>query len=159
MPSDIPRFRAAAAEAALEPIRFSVVVPDPAAEGGERDEHFSIARPVPVVAFVDLALAEQDAEQVPDSVVQARKVAASSARFLSALLGDEYPRFLAATTEARWGFGDLVACVAYVVEANSGLPTMPSSPGSSSSPATGGSSTDGAESVDGRQPNDPPSTS
>lgn len=135
------QFRAAAAASNAEPLRFSIAVPDGA--GGEVDEVFEVARPVPAMPIIDLALRQANAA-TPGEALSLE--ASGTAAFISDALGPEdYRRFVKATTAARFGTADLVAVVRWLVEEDAGRPFSTSSPSSSSGSRSGAKSSGGAK--------------
>lgn len=135
------QFRSAAAASNAEPLRFSIAVPDGA--NGERDEEFEVARPVPAMPIIDLALRQANAA-TPGEALSLE--ASGTAAFLADALGPEdYQRFVRATTDARFGTADLVAVVRWLVEEDAGRPFSTSSPSSSSESPSGATSSGGAK--------------
>ncbi len=136
----IQQFRAAVAATTSEPLRFSIAVPD--GTNGVRDEVFEVARPVPAMPIIDLALRQANAETASEAL---QLEASGTAAFLADSLGEEdYRRFVRATTAARFGTADLVAVVRWLVEEDAGRPFVKSSPSSSSESPSGASSSGGA---------------
>lgn len=120
--SSAPVFRAAQADAALSPVEFHV-------DGDPQP--FTVARPVPGMAVLDLAV-----EATADDGSEHARLAAFL-RYLQAVLGDQWPRFRSSSTDARLGVEELLQVVQYITEEATGRPTTPPSAPSGSSPDTG----------------------
>lgn len=118
----VPVFRAAMADAALEPVTFRV-------DGDP--EPFHVQRPVPGMPVLELAV-----EAVSDDGTDHGRLAAF-VRYLQAVLGPEWPRFRDASTLARLGVDDLLGIVQYITEQATGRPTTPPSAAASSSRSSG----------------------
>ena len=139
--------RAAVADHRSEPVRFAVPVPDRDASGGERHEVFEVPRPLPVTPLLELAVVE--AETGPEDV--ARVI--GQGRLLRGLLGeDQWPRFVQATAEARWGYMELGEVLAFVLADATGRPTEPSAGSHSSQTDSGHGSTISADASGTHQP-------
>lgn len=119
----VPVFRAAVADAALEPVTFRV--------GDDSSEPFHVQRPVPGMPVLELAV-----EAVSDDGTEHGRLAAF-VRYLQAVLGPEWPRFRDASTQARLGVEDLLGIVQYITEQATGRPTTPPSAAAVSSPSSG----------------------
>jgi hypothetical protein len=137
----ITQFRAALAASNAEPLRFSIAVPD--GENGERDEVFEVARPVPAMPIIDLALRQANASTQAEAL---QLEASGTAAFIADALGaEDYQRFVRAATAARFGTADLVQVVRWLVEEDAGRPFVTSSPSSSSGSPSGATSSGGAK--------------
>jgi len=118
-----PVFKAAQADAQGSPIQFGV-------EG--EPTPFSIARPVPAIPLLDMAVEAMDGPSGDD-----RQALAAFHRFLQGVLADDWPRFRKASTRARLGVDEVLAIVRYVVTEATGRPTTPPSASPPGAPATG----------------------
>lgn len=124
-----PTFKAAQAEQAGAPIVFAV-------DGDPTP--FVIARPVPALPLLDMAVEAMDAAGAQDD----RQALAAFHRFLQGVLGDDWVRFRKAATKARLGVGEILAIVQYIVTEATGRPTTPPSASAPGVPATGQPLTD-----------------
>ena len=128
-------FRAAAAEAAQEPIVFEV-------ETAGRVEAFSVPRPLPTAPFVEMALQVVDAGTAADRMV-AEMVA--TGRFFKACLGDDWRRFMDVISAARFTDEDLARLMRWLIEEASGRPTTPPEGSPSSARSNGKKSKAGTQ--------------
>lgn len=139
--------RSAIADHEKEPIRFAIPVPDDTADGGERLERFEVERPIPVTPILDMAVVESETGvHDPERVI-------AQGRLLRGLLGEtQWPRFVRAASEARYGYAQLGEVIAFLLSDGAGRPTEPSSGSDSSQTGSGSSSTDGSEPSGGDLP-------